>query len=220
MVRRPTLISQLRNHFREALYDSRHSVIIHYVSLRDFSGEGAVRISGLISALFFATCLSLAVQSIEIPPMLHLNDSETFRKANLSPGEMKEIFEQVERTSFDSPDSWESELRIRRQQVGGSEGLIVQATKGLCGATGNCEIWVFRRGDGKWLSMFEEHAPMIAGFAFTKEQSHGVENFIGVGHMSPESTTYVVFRFDGRFYRLTDCYERYGDHSAKKVACE
>src|SRR5262249_37615621 len=74
-----------------------------------------------------------------------LSLDETFLAAKLDAVERKQIIDQVEKTSFDVPDSWESELRVRRVSLGEAEGLIVRGTQLLCGGTGNCETWVFRR---------------------------------------------------------------------------
>lgn len=59
--------------------------------------------------------------------MQHLDDRETMRAAKLTSGEMKQIFDQAEKTSFDFPQSWEAELRGRRHPLGAVEGLVVQA---------------------------------------------------------------------------------------------
>ena len=150
--------------------------------------------------------------------MQRLKDTETIQAAHLSAEETKEILEEVESTSFDVPESWESELRVRRQQIGGAEGLVIQATKELCGGTGNCQTWVFRRATGKWLAMFEKQAPIISGYAFGKEL-HGMENFIGAENISAETSNYGVYVFDRTFYRLTDCYQKEGDKPVKKFPC-
>jgi len=151
--------------------------------------------------------------------MQHLKDAETIRAAHLSVAETKEILEQVESTSFDVAESWESELRVRRQQIGGAEGLIIEGTKDLCGATGNCQTWAFRRSAGKWRAMFEKQAPIVSGYAFGNERNHGIETFIGLGNISAEVSSYVVFTFDGDFYRVMACYQRDSDNPVKKVPC-
>ncbi|HKW55223.1 MAG TPA: hypothetical protein VJO12_16140 [Stellaceae bacterium] len=48
-----------------------------------------------------------------IPP---LTDKDSIAAAKLSPTEIKEILDQVEQTSFDTPDSWQTELRDRRRR--------------------------------------------------------------------------------------------------------
>lgn len=150
----------------------------------------------------------------------HLTAEETFGAAHLNAAEKSEILGQVEKTSFDVPDSWESELRVRRLQVGEAAGLVVEGSSLLCGGTGNCQTWVFRRSEAKWLSMFEDQAPIASGFGFGKEQVRGVKDFITVNHMSAEMAQYSVFTFDGNFYRLSQCYVVSGDDSSKKIPCK
>lgn len=58
------------------------------------------------------TFVAIAVaQSVSFPPMDHLKASETLQAAKLSSPEIKQICEELETTSFDVSDSWETELR-------------------------------------------------------------------------------------------------------------
>ena len=88
-----------------------------------------------------------------------LSADETFLAAKLTAAEQKQIIDQVENTSFDVPDSWEAELRVRRVSLGDSDGLVIRGTKLLCGGTGNCQTWVFRRSAGKWLNISSRSLP-------------------------------------------------------------
>ena len=47
-----------------------------------------------------------------------LTDAETLSAAGLTIPEQTKIFEQIESTSFDVPDSWSMELRARRISLG------------------------------------------------------------------------------------------------------
>jgi hypothetical protein len=146
-------------------------------------------------------------QSIRMPTMQSLVDGQTFRAAKLSSTEMDGIFKEVEKTSFDYPDSWQSELRARRVSLGNADGLVIQGTKLLCGGTGNCQTWVFRSSNGRWISMFQGQAPIISAFGFAGNKSHGIKDLATVAHLSAENSAYSVFVFDGNFYRETHCYE-------------
>src|SRR5438552_13765566 len=83
-----------------------------------------------MACVFVAIALA---QSVSIPPMDHLKASETLQAAKLSSTEIKQICEQLETTSFDVPDSWETELRGRRVSLGNEEGLVIQGIELLCG---------------------------------------------------------------------------------------
>src|SRR5579862_6292723 len=76
--------------------------------------------------------------------------TDTFAAAKLSGREVREIIAGVEQSAYDTPTSWETELRVRRVDLGGSSGLVVRGTSLLCGATGNCQMWVFRKTNEKW----------------------------------------------------------------------
>ena len=153
-----------------------------------------------------------------------LSVNETFVAAKLTAAEQKQIVDQVENTSFDAPDSWETELRVRRVSLGESDGLIVRGTRLLCGGTGNCETWVFRRSPGKWLNMFEEKAPIVSGFGFEQETSGGIKNFLVSANSSAAKESRRSFKFDGKVYRQSQCYEVSIDYPAaekiEKVSCK
>ena len=165
-----------------------------------------------------------AAQVVAFPKMDHLKDTETFHSTRLSPAEVKQISEEVERTAFDTPDSWESELRVRRISLGESSGLVLQGTKLLCGATGNCQTWVLRRAGNQWRWLFESQAPIASMFGFATEASNGIKNFVVVANSSASDSKYVVYKFDGKFYRESACYSRHAEAEEKsrieKVSCK
>jgi hypothetical protein len=136
-----------------------------------------------------------------------LSDHETLLAAKLTETERKQIIEQVENTSFDAPDSWATELRVRRVSPGQWDGLLIRGSKLLCGGTGNCETWLFRRTSGRWLNMFEQEAPMVSGFAFEQETSGGIKNFLVSANSSAAKESRTLFKFDGKVYRQSECYD-------------
>src|ERR1043165_9624335 len=97
--------------------------------------------------------------------MQSLSSRDTFQAAALPPAEVKQVVEQVEDSAYDVADDWESELRVRRVDLRASPGLILQGSKLLCGATGNCQTWVFRKAHNKWVVMFaKDDVPIAEGF--------------------------------------------------------
>lgn len=163
-----------------------------------------------------------ATQKIEW--LKDLSANETFVAAKLTAAEQKQIVDQVESTSFDVPDSWETELRVRRVSLGESDGLIVRGTQLLCGGTGNCQTWVFRRSPGKWLNMFEREAPIVSGFGFDQEGSGGIRNFLVSASSSAAEESRTLYKFDGKVYRQSQCYKILIDDAAaekiEKVSCK
>jgi hypothetical protein len=153
-----------------------------------------------------------------------LSVSDTFLAAKLTPAEQKQIIDQVESTSFDAPDSWDKELRVRRVSLGDSDGLLVRGTQLLCGGTGNCETWVFRRSQGNWLNMFDQEAPIVSGFAFEEDPGQGVKDFLVSANSSAAKESRTLFKFDGEVYRQSQCYEvsidQAGAEKIEKVPCK
>lgn len=143
---------------------------------------------------------------LELPAFTSLQPNETPRAAKLTALEIKQISAQLEGTSYDEPDSWEAEILVRRVSLGDAEGIVIQGKKLLCGGTGNCQIWVFRRLRDRWQVMFEGQAPIASEFTFKQETSHGIRNFVIVAHISAASAGYVEYSFDGSFYRASQCY--------------
>ena len=180
--------------------------------------------SALVTPSLALLSLVAAGQNVVFPKMDHLKDNETFQSAKLDTAAIKEISEAIEPTAFDTPDSWESELRVRRVRVGESSGLVLQGTKLLCGATGNCQTWVFRRTDDHWLSLFENQAPIASGFGFDEKTTNGIKRLVVMANSSAADSQYVVYDFDGRLYRESACYSRHdeadGKQQTQKVPCQ
>jgi hypothetical protein len=169
-----------------------------------------------------------SAQASNAPPRismsLNLSGQETFLAAKLSAAERKQIIDQVEKTSFDVPDSWDAELRVRRISLGEANGLVIRGTQLLCGGTGNCETWVFRQSQANWFNLFEQEAPVVSGFGFEERATGGIKNFLVSANSSAENETRILFKFDGKFYRQSECYDVSVNASAAartaKVPCK
>lgn len=112
----------------------------------------------------------------------------------------------METTSFDVPDSWLAELRVARISLGTSAGLVVRGTQLLCGGTGNCQTWVFRRENSKWRSLFDGQAPVVSRAGLVR-QNAGVRDLVTAAHVSAGREQWTQYRFDGHVYRRTECYQ-------------
>src|SRR3989442_850263 len=95
---------------------------------------------------------------------------------------------------------------FRRLSLGTVAGLVLRGTNLLCGATGNCQTWVFRQSNGRWVGKFAQEAPIASGFGFEQQSSHGIKNLVLTSHWSAGTSLYTVFHFDGKVYAQTDCY--------------
>ena len=146
--------------------------------------------------------LALAVSLFASAQKDHLRADETIAKLNLPQSELTQVISGVEAAAFDSPDSWEQELRARKISLGSVPGLVLQGTDLLCGATGNCQVFVFRRVDDKWLALFEsEEAPVVEGFSFGPDEKLGIQDLHTAANISAAQSSHKTYRFDGKFYR-------------------
>jgi hypothetical protein len=89
--------------------------------------------SSILAVVLFASLPAIA-------QMQSLGPKDTFATAKLSAAEVQDILKQVERSAYDEPNDWRNELRVRRVDLGSRPGLVLQGSKLLCGATGNCQL--------------------------------------------------------------------------------
>ena len=156
-----------------------------------------MRIPGSVVFTVILFCATPAV-----PHMQSLGPTDTFAAAKLSAKEISQVLDAVEQSAYDTPESWSKELRVRRVDLGGNPGLVVQGTSLLCGGTGNCQTWCFRKANNTWLSIFAaDQAPIASGFQLGPGVTHGLKDFTILTHLSAESGQRVIFKFDGKLYR-------------------
>lgn len=160
-----------------------------------------------LGALTAGSGIALAQEppKLELPSARFLTVNYTFQVAEVPQLEVRQIVTQVEKSSFDRPKSWENELRVRRVALGASEVLIIRGSDLLCGATGNCQTWVFLHRRGQWIDLFPSQAPMASGLGFEERGSLGLKDAVTVTALGPDMDRYTVWRFDGRVYRAVEC---------------
>jgi hypothetical protein len=80
--------------------------------------------------------------------------------------------------------------------------LVLQGTNLLCGGTGNCQLFVFRKANDKWVSLFGGHrAPLAESFQLGPSVTRGIKDLTVVTNASADSSERVSYKFDGQFYR-------------------
>ena len=130
-----------------------------------------------------------------------LGAGDTFAAAKLTQKEVNQIIPALEQLAYDTPDSWSTELRAKRIDLGSSPGLVLEGTNLLCGGTGNCQIFVFRRVNDRWISLFEGQAPICEAFTIGPGTTNGIKNLMVAANQSAETVQRVSYQFDGQFYR-------------------
>ncbi|HEY6861430.1 MAG TPA: hypothetical protein VI358_16795 [Pseudolabrys sp.] len=134
--------------------------------------------------------------------MESLGQKEPLVAANLSAKEIREIIAGVKKSAYDIPKSWRNELRLRRVDLGNGPGIVVQGTNLLCGATGNCQTWVFRKANANWVSLFADDEALLAeDFNFGPSITRHIKDLTIVTNLSAEESNHVTYKFDGRLYR-------------------
>ena len=115
--------------------------------------------------------------------------------------EIRQLVAGLEPLAYDEPDSWSKELRVKRIDLAGGPGLVLQGKKLLCGGTGNCQLFVFRQVNGKWISLFDKQAPIGEAFEVGPGCTNGIKDFSVIANSSAEAEHRVTYKFDGKFYR-------------------
>ncbi|HEX5235737.1 MAG TPA: hypothetical protein VFW25_10450 [Silvibacterium sp.] len=150
-------------------------------------------------------CVAIAMVSLVVTAFSHAQspgEKDTLAAAKLSPTELHQILDAVEQSAYDTPDSWDDELRAKRVDLGESPGIVLQGRKLLCGATGNCQLFVFRKVNDKWVSLFAgSEVPVVEGFRFGPGVTHGIKDLTVSSNSSAESSERITYKFDGQLYR-------------------
>jgi hypothetical protein len=137
-----------------------------------------------------------------LPQAQSLGPKDTFAAAKLSANEEREIVAGLEQSAYDTPESWTKEVRIKRIDLGEGPGIVVQGTNLLCGGTGNCQTWVFRKANHRWVSLFgNDQAPLAESFQLGPATTNGIRDFTIVTNSSAKTSQRVTYKFDGRLYR-------------------
>jgi hypothetical protein len=135
--------------------------------------------------------------------MQSLGNKDTVAVANISEDEFHEIVGAVKKSAYDVPKSWKAELRFRRIDLGNYPGLAVQGTNLLCGGTGNCQIWLFRKANAHWTPLFGNEQTILAeGFEFGRALANGIKDLTIINNVSAYETKRTNYKFNGRRYTI------------------
>ena len=87
----------------------------------------------------------------------------------------------------------------------GSAELMVRGIEHLCGAQ-NCRVWIFRRTTDGWVQLL--HAYTVQTLEAQQTVTNGYRDIMTSAHSSATESVLELYKFDGRRYRLAECYDR------------
>jgi len=70
--------------------------------------------------------------------------------------------------------------------------------------------------------MFKNQAPIASAFGFQPEPHAGQKDFVVAANSSADAENYIIYHFDGQFYRQAQCYSvhRDGAQPLEKIPCK
>jgi len=110
-----------------------------------------------------------------------------------------------------------TKMEAYRVRNGGSYLVAVRGRSScFCGATGNCEFWVYRSHRGKYEIIL--HADMVNNFGFLKDRTDGYRDLVLWSHDSAFRSPTRLFQFEGKEYReVCGWEEEYAGHELPGV---
>jgi hypothetical protein len=168
--------------------------------------------------ILFSASTCLAQRSWTVPKLHELSVRDAIGRGttNLSSEEFTTLKQETRKIIEDcvkDPAPWDpkttvglfNELRAKRVLLtpDGKQGLVVQGFGScMCGATGNCPIWII--GEDSHAELLLQSAG-IQSFAFQQSQAFDHFDLILGTHDSAMKQDLQRFRFDGSSYRRTGC---------------
>ena len=158
-------------------------------------------VRSLLCSPLFALALALSLNdSASAQQKQSLGAQNTWAAAHISQQDQRQIIDALQASAFDEPSSWLTEFRLRQIDQNRQRILIVSAAHDLCGATGNCQLWVFRRSAGHWSSLLPEPC-MAEWFRILPTSNRGMPDLLIATHLGDGPPNLNHFRFDGRSYK-------------------
>jgi hypothetical protein len=171
-----------------------------------------------------------ATQPFRPPPIQDMYvswEGQPIGEIGLKPKEMTDLLSTLLSTSrhgpvadLRSPDALEKEVLARHVDMGeGAEnGLDVHGRGQLCGASGNCATWLFRRSHATtWQLVLDEQWP--GAFAFIPPKHNRLSNLVLVMHLSADEAPTDIWQFNGTKFERLKSYCSYGDGKTVEGKC-
>jgi hypothetical protein len=117
----------------------------------------------------------------------------------------------VDSLEFDNPNSFDCSKHFAVAQVDlNSDGKPEFAVQGfnnyMCGASGNCSFWIYRKTEKGYEKILE--ADSVKQYNFRCPLGNGYCDVVTFTHDSAFDSSISVYRFDGDKYKIAECGER------------
>jgi hypothetical protein len=157
-------------------------------------------IKHLSRGVFAALALQAALPTVSWLPDVRQTDTSALRQ--LSADDRRSLLADIANSSFDTPSSWNEELRARAIAP---DLLIVRGTQLLCGGTGNCQTWIFRRVHGRWTNLVGGETPIAERLGFVGSAATAGD-LVTTANLSADTEQWTRYVFDGHLYQMSVCY--------------
>lgn len=96
-------------------------------------------------------------------------------------------------------------IRVAEANLSGEgKDLLVQASDMCnCGGTGNCSFWILHQKPDGFETLLDTH--MVQQFSVEPGRSHGFHDLMTASHGSAFLQDLVLYQFDGKQYRASQC---------------
>lgn len=97
--------------------------------------------------------------------------------------------------------------KIDLNSDGQKEFVLWGRNGNLCGGTGNCDVWVYERKNGKYKLLLQSNAynDETKWLELKKAKSNNYQNLLLKTHYSAAETVYEFYKFDGKKYVENKC---------------
>jgi hypothetical protein len=122
-----------------------------------------------------------------------------------------------------SPAALRKELLARRVDMGegADHGLVLQGNDRLCGGTGNCATWFFRKEGTDWkLLEPKNYAPQVSEFGFLSLKHNDLNDLVVAYQDSSGTETIELLEFNGSVYESKESFCQRGDGFLVLGECE
>jgi hypothetical protein len=116
---------------------------------------------------------------------------------------------------------WQTRIELVDLNGDGVPEILAQgySSRMNCGATGNCEFFVFEKtllGIELLLDTYKGDGSGVELYTVEETSTHGFKDLVLTEHESAFESTLFVYKFDGKRYKKSTCYSARWDYQGKR----